>query len=216
VTSQTGRNLTSWVLVAAGLALVLGGLYWWQHQTPHRVEAGSQDPLSITSGGTLAPLPEARPGHWRPGAPTHIVIPALSVDVPVLPIRTEGNTLTPPSDPQELGWWSGGAAPGARRGSALITGHTVHTGGGALDHLADLRTGDPVAVRVRGSAKPLRYLVTRVHTYGKGQLARQVKKVFSQSVPGRLVLITCADWNGVEYESNTVVTAAPAWRVSSR
>lgn len=212
MTNQSGRNLASWVMVAAGLLLVVGGLYWWQHQAPHKVEAGSEDPMAISKGGTLAPLPEARPGSWRPGAPTHIVIPALDVNVPVIPIRTEGSTLTPPSDPQELGWWSGGAAPGARRGSALITGHTVHTGGGALDNLADLTVGDPVSVDVRGSAKPLRYVVTRVHTYGKGALAKKATQVFDQTVPGRLVLITCADWDGVEYLSNTVVTAQPAWK----
>lgn len=212
--TRTGRNLTSWVLVAAGLVLVLGGVVWWRQQEPKQVEAGAQDPLSVSSGTTLAPLPEAKPGHWRPGAPTRVVIPTLDVNVPVVPIRTVGDTLTPPSDPQELGWWSEGAAPGARRGSALITGHTVHTGGGALDHLGDLRPGDPVAVRVRGTAKPLGYLVTRVHTYGKGELAKRVRQVFDQTVPGRLVLITCADWNGVEYDSNTVVTAQPAYKVA--
>jgi hypothetical protein len=33
--------------------------------------------------------------------------------------------------------------------------------------------------------------------------------VFSQDVPGRLVLITCEDWNGSVYLSNTVVLADP-------
>ena len=210
MTTKTGRNHASWVLVAAGLLLVAGGLWWWTAQSPEAAPAGSR-PMAITTGDALAPLPQATRGHWRPGAPTRVVIPALSVDARVVPIRTVGSTLTPPSDPQQLGWWSGGAAPGARRGSALITGHTVHTGGGALDDLDELSTGDRVAVRVRGSARPLHYVVTRVHTYGKGQLAARAKDVFDQTVPGRLVLITCADWNGVEYESNTVVTATPAW-----
>ena len=214
MTTRTGRNLTSWVLVAAGLVLLLGGVLWWRTQDPKQVEAGGQDPLAVSTGRTIAPLPDAKPGSWRAGAPTRVVIPALGVDAPVLPISTVGNALNPPSDPQELGWWSDGAAPGARKGSALVTGHTVHTGGGALDHLGDLEVGDDVAVRVRGAAKPLRYVVTRVHTYGKGQLAKRAKQVFDQTVPGRLVLITCADWNGYEYESNTVVTAKPAWRVA--
>jgi len=45
-----------------------------------------------------------------------------------------------------LGRYQDGARPGAVRGSALITGHTVHTGGGALDELDDLRAGDSVRV----------------------------------------------------------------------
>ena len=214
MSDRTGRHRTSWVLVAAGLLLVLGGLYWWESQDPEAAPAGSR-PMAIATGDALAPLPEAKPGHWRAGAPTRLLIPSLSVNAPVLPIRTVGSTLTPPSDPQELGWWSDGAAPGARRGSALIAGHTVHTGGGALDDLAELARGDAVTVRVRGSAAPLRYTVTQVHTYAKGAIAEQARKLFDQTVPGRLVLITCADWTGVEYESNTVVTAQPAYRVDA-
>ena len=213
MSNQTGRHLTSWVLVAAGLLLVGGGLYWWQTQEPTVVPAGSTSPIGISSGNTLAPLPEAVPAGWKPGAPERVRIPALKVDVPVVPIKTVGNTLTPPSDPQELGWWAGGAAPGAKTGSALITGHTVHTGGGALDNLADLHPGDTVWVDVRDSRHVLRYQVVTVRTYAKGDLAKRAKRVFDQTVPGRLVLITCADWNGVEYESNTVVTAKPAYKL---
>ena len=33
--------------------------------------------------------------------------------------------------------------------------------------------------------------------------------MFSQDVPGRLVLITCEDWDGSRYLSNVVVTATP-------
>ena len=212
MSNTTGRHLTSWVLVAAGLLLVGGGLYWWHTQEPQPVAAGSRG-LGIHSGSTLAPLPDAVPASWKPGAPDRVRIPALRVDVPVVPIQTVGSTLTPPSNPQELGWWAGGAAPGAKTGSALITGHTVHTGGGALDDLADLQPGDAVSVAIRGSDKPLRYEVVRVHSYGKGALAKKAKQVFDQTVPGRLVLITCADWNGVEYESNTVVTAKPAYKL---
>ena len=59
--------------------------------------------------------------------------------------RPDG-VLTPPSDPQELGWWADGARPGDPRGSALVTGHTVSTGGGALDDLEDLDEGDRILV----------------------------------------------------------------------
>jgi LPXTG-site transpeptidase (sortase) family protein len=113
----------------------------------------------------------------------------------------------PPSDPQQLGWWSDGAKPGAARGSALVTGHTVHTGGGALDHLEELRPGDRVVVRTDRSS--LRYVVQQVRTYSKGAIARHADRLFSQQVAGRLVLVTCEDWDGERYLSNVVVTATP-------
>jgi hypothetical protein len=45
---------------------------------------------------------------------------------------------------------------------------------------------------------------------GKRALAIHAEEVFDQSVPGRLVLITCEDWNGKIYLSNVVVIAVPA------
>jgi hypothetical protein len=40
-------------------------------------------------------------------------------------------------------------------------------------------------------------------------LAKQAAQIFDQSVPGRLVLVTCEDWNGTTYLSNAVVIAKP-------
>ena len=90
----------------------------------------------------------------------------------------------------------------------LVTGHTVHNGGGALDDLEQLEVGDQATVRTR--AMDLTYVVTSVRIYGKGKLAREAATIFSQEVPGRLVLITCEDWTGSEYLSNVVVVAEPA------
>lgn len=137
-------------------------------------------------------------------------IPALDVDAPVVPVKAPGGTLTPPSDPQELGWWADGARPGERQGSVLVAGHTVHNGGGALDDLEQLEVGDPITVATRGSdAADLAYVVTSVRIYGKGRLARQAATIFAQDVPGRLVVVTCEDWNGSDYLSNVVVVARP-------
>ncbi|QNE23150.1 class F sortase [Kribbella qitaiheensis] len=132
-------------------------------------------------------------------------IPRLEVSAPVVEISIDEGSLTPPSNPQKLGWWSGGAQPGARLGSAIITGHTVHTGGGAFDNLGQLLPGDTVGVTT--SRGQLAYRVTAVTTYRKQTLAKSAAQVFDQSVPGRLVLITCEDWNGKVYLSNAVVIA---------
>ncbi|MGZ4487859.1 MAG: class F sortase [Nocardioides sp.] len=204
---RAGRGRHPWWLVALGAVLVAAGLVAWFAQDP----GVTTDPASAGSpaaaSATPEQLPSATPGRWVPGAPRLLVVPALHVRAPVEPIRAPGGTLIPPSDPTHLGWWSDGAQPGAKRGSALITGHTVHTGGGAFDHLATLHRGD--RVKLRTSHGWIRYNVTRVHVYAKGTIAKQAKRLFSQRVPGRLVLITCDDWNGSIYLSNAVVTAEP-------
>jgi LPXTG-site transpeptidase (sortase) family protein len=148
----------------------------------------------------------ARPKpHAAAGRPNRLVVPKLGIDAPVIDIGVVDGTLLPPSDPQTLGWWSDGAAPGALRGGALITGHTVHTGGGAFDDLETLEAGDRVRVRTVTGVIP--YVVRGVTVYRKATLARDAERVFSQTVPGRLVLITCEDWNGSGYDSNAIVFA---------
>jgi LPXTG-site transpeptidase (sortase) family protein len=152
---------------------------------------------------------EAPRAHPARGVPTRIVVPELGVDAPVVGIDAPGGVLLPPGDPQVLGWWRSGARPGARTGSALVTGHTVSSGGGAFDDLETLRAGDRVSIRTTGGT--VAYEVTGVRIYRKASLARHASRVFSQSVPGRLVLITCEDWNGTTYLSNAVVIAQPVY-----
>ena len=152
--------------------------------------------------------PRAHPGRSPyAGRPVRLVVPSLHVDAPIVPITAPGGTLVPPSDPQTLGWWSDGARAGAAHGGALVTGHTVHTGGGAFDHLATLRPGNRVTVRT--TAGTVHYAVTGVTVYRKARLARDAARVFRQTGPGRLVLVTCDDWDGVRYLSNAVVFADP-------
>ncbi|MFB6724990.1 class F sortase [Kribbella sp. NPDC056345] len=143
----------------------------------------------------------------RPGNPTRLAVPSLGISTRVLAIRARGATLIPPSNPQLVGWWSDGAQPGAAKGSAVITGHTVHDGGGAFDDLDQLKRG--AAVRVTTKQGVTDYVVTSVTTYRKKALAKQAARLFDQSVPGRLVLVTCEDWDGTAYLSNAVVVAVP-------
>jgi LPXTG-site transpeptidase (sortase) family protein len=144
---------------------------------------------------------------WKPGVPRRVVIERLRMDAPVVPIKTVGRELTPPSDPQQLGWWSDGARTGAQRGSALVTGHTVHTGGGAMDDLERMHPGDRVTVYTSRGIIP--YDVRSVNVFGKGSIAQHAQRLFSQEVRGRLVLVTCEDWDGTRYLSNVVVVAKP-------
>lgn len=194
--------------MAAAVALGAGAVWFSQ---------GGESPVGATPAGeTAAASPRPSTGTtaravrapWEPGAPRRVRIPALGVDAPVLPVRAPDRTLVPPADPMRLGWWADGARPGDPRGSALVTGHTVHEGGGALDDLETLRPGQRVEVRTDAGA--LTYTVREVAIHTKGRLARHAERLFSQDVPGRLVLITCEDWDGSRYLSNVVVTATPA------
>ena len=150
---------------------------------------------------------EPRPTRPDPaaGPPHRLIVPSLGVDAPVVGIGVVEGVLLPPADPQTLGWWSAGASPGALTGGALITGHTVHSGGGAFDNLETLDKG--ARVRVRTARGEITYAVTGVTIYRKASLAHDAAKIFSQKVPGRLVLITCEDWNGSGYDSNAIVFA---------
>lgn len=191
-----------------GLILALVGAVLWFRQDPPPTDVASGDEGRASTGAPVSPVPPpARIARWRPGAPRSITVDRLAVRAPVLPIHTVGSTLVPPGDPTELGWWADGARPGDPRGSVLITGHTVHTGGGALDRLEELEPGDSVTVRTRRDT--VQYAVRRVVIPDKGVVARQAERLFSQEVPGRLVLITCEDWDGTTYRSNVVVTARP-------
>lgn len=211
-----------WIPVFLAGALVTGSglaLGWSQTVpdpglTPRPVvyRAGAPGPVVVPQR-VFRPVTAAELGlrrHPATAVPVRLLVPALGIRAPVVSISDHAGTLVPPSDPQTLGWWSEGARPGARFGSALVAGHTVSSGGGAFDDLATLRVGDRVVVGTRKGV--IRYAVSAVAVYHKASLARHSKRVFDQGVPGRLVLVTCDDWNGVRYLSNAVVRADPVYR----
>lgn len=215
--TEHGNHRTRWFAVL-GLVWVIAtaSIPWsvpaivraWQDEPSSDVvvEVATPPPYVAEPAVTLveAEAPEPR-ADAATAVPTRLVVPRLRVDAPVFPIPVVDGVLLPPDDPQTLGWWAAGAKPGALRGGALITGHTVHTGGGAFDDLETLRKGDLVRVRtLKGS---IEYDVTGVTIYRKGRLAEDAQRVFSQTGPGRLVLITCEDWNGHGYDSNAIVFA---------
>ncbi len=142
------------------------------------------------------------------GAPMEISMPTLKITAPVVPIAMIDKALDPPRDYLEVGWWNASAKPGATQGQTVITGHTLHTGGASMNNLGKLKAGDPVdVVTKRGT---MRYRVTVRKVYTKSQLSKRSEALFSQARgDGRLVLITCSDWNGSYYKTNTVVFGAP-------
>lgn len=136
-------------------------------------------------------------------------IPRIGVNARVVPIQTDANrVLNPPRDPTIAGWWSQGAAPGQGQGSAVIVGHTVrYHGGGVFDDVGLLGRGD--SVEVDGSGSAVAYRVTSTAVLSKDEVAREAEAIFTQAGPGRLVIVTCDDWDGRVWRSNIITIATP-------
>jgi LPXTG-site transpeptidase (sortase) family protein len=208
--SVLGLSLVAGGVAAAGGTPETGSLpgrsaapwqaHWQAFSSPYVTEAALRFEAATPQPSRPTPLPGR-------GVPTRVVLPALGLNTLVVPVAASHGVLVPPADAQVLGWWREGAEPGAARGSALIAGHTVSAGSGAFDDLGTLDRGR--LVRIRTTRGVVDYRVERVHVYRKAGLARHASRLFSQSVRGRLVLVTCDRWNGTAYLSNAVVVARP-------
>lgn len=144
-----------------------------------------------------------------PAEPVRLVIPDIDLRAEVIPIKVDPDgVLEPPEDFTLVGWWDRSAKPGAETGQTVITGHTVNRGGGVMDDMPDVKPG--ATVRVRTPEGTMVYEATRVVTYSIAELAENAQRIFGQGrTDGRLVLITCTDFENGAYQSNLVVYAHP-------
>lgn len=176
-------------VVAVVLILLLIALWPW-------LFAGHKDsPKAEPTTGT--------PTGWR------LVVSSLHIDAPLRGISTtRGGVLDPPANPRDVGWWRASAPPGASYGQTIVTGHTVHTGGGQMDHLATMKVGAEIEIVDKGYT--VYYTATKVFTLSKNDVDLRSPELFGQSSPtNRLVLITCSGWTGHGYLSNVFVYATP-------
>ena len=169
--------------------------------------------LMVAAGLVMPSAASAPPESFRslggPAKPMRLVVPSLRIRAQILPIEVNQQAvLDPPEDPRDVGWWKRSARPGKASGQTVLTGHTVHTGGGVMDNLRKLHRGN--VVRVVTPKGVLVYRTTRVVTWSKAELARRSVGIFAQRrTHNRLVLITCSGWTGSEYKDNVVVFAEP-------
>lgn len=138
-----------------------------------------------------------------------LVIPRIDLDAAVVPISMDARgVLTPPQDTKMVGRWDRGSGADATRGQILLTGHTVHTGGGVMDRMKKVKPGTMVTLIAKKTS--FRYRAIKNIVLSKKQLAEQAEDLFSQHRhDGRLVLVTCTDFKNGEYLSNIVVLAEP-------
>ena len=170
------------------------------HQEPLASRAPSSGPKSVPSATLVARTP-VTPEAVPPSVPTRLHLGAIHA--PVVPVVLSGSALTPPDDPRVLGWW--GKRAGSRHGTTLLTGHTVHDGGGTFDNLE----ATPVGARAHLNGHS--YMVTSVKVISKHELARRAPALFAQSGRPKLVLVTCEGYDHAtgHYASNVVVIASP-------
>ena len=158
------------------------------------------------------------PTQGSVGKPVRLVVPSLDIDAKVVPIELgRDRVLRPPTDGSKVGWWKRSAQPGATTGQALLTGHSLRQGDGAMDNLGDAKRG--ATVQIYGDKKAgdgssgqvASYLVEKVFVYSREQVAANAEDLFDQDYhPRRLVLVTCTDWDGKVYQSNIILVAQPA------
>ncbi len=189
-------SLLGALVVAAGVMTPAG------ESVPHPGQASPQLPL--------APSPEAPvETPVDPGGEDVLYVPSIDLLAPIIDIEMDqAGVLSPPADTDVVGWWQRSAEPGARRGQTVITGHTVHTGGGVMNELGELGPGD--VVRLRDDDRVVEYRVTDSAVLSVDEVAENAQMLFGQDrEKGRLVLVTCTDWVDGDYLSNIIVVADP-------
>jgi len=147
----------------------------------------------------------------RAPAPAELTIPVLGVDAVVRPVTSSNGELGVPTDPAQVGWWTGSARVGAPHGTIVIDGHvdSAATGPGAFFRLGDLHAADRIVVATT-TGQRLTYSVTGRRVYVKAN--GLPPDLFATDGPPRLVLITCGgpfDRTARSYLNNIVVFATP-------
>ncbi len=207
-------------LLSALLGLVLAGLgLHLLRQQPAAAAPDLARPAVASERGVLPPDVAGAVRHSLRGAPTgsavllptRLGMPRQGVQAAILPVGvTRLRGLDLPPDPDAVGWWAGGAAPGQGAGSAVLAGHidAAGYGRGALAALLDVGIGDSVEV-TDTAGLVLHYVVTARVAYPKAGLP---VALFRTDGPPMLTLVTCGgpfDSATHHYRDNIVVSAAP-------
>jgi hypothetical protein len=176
-----------------------------RQQTGPRQTVPGQAAAPPADDGTA---PAAAPAQ----APTLLDFPELreSASVAAVSVADDGS-LGIPDNPQILGWWRGGAVPGASQGAVVVDGHvdSDRYGIGFFVNLRRLRPGEHVMLEDATGTRT-RWTVVQARRYPRDDLPADA--LFSQDGPLRLILITCGgvfDRASHSYPDNLVVLAVP-------
>jgi sortase family protein len=208
------RSVLRWIVLACAVAL-----FGVAADPAHRATRSTRPPApSVASVMKVTPPLErlqsvrrAAPKPIRPPSSTgHILIPAIGVDAPLIPLGlTPDRTLEVPKDWGEAGWFAGGPFPG-EPGPAVVAGHVDSTSGPAVFYrLRELDRGDVIVVWRKGGLRS-RFRVVSLKWFPKSAFPTEL--VYGSVDGPALRLITCGgafDNSTGHYLDNLVVFASP-------
>ncbi|MGJ9411830.1 class F sortase [Aeromicrobium sp. CF4.19] len=171
-------------------------------------EPGRGEPEAVAAAPSPSPEPARDMADGPVGTPERLEITSLDVDAPVMAVgSTPDNAQEVPAALDETGWWRDGAVPGAS-GNAVIVGHTASSDDGVFDPLVDIEEGDEVIVT--GEDGSLAFDVVRSEVVPVADFGTVAADIYRTEGDSGLVLMTCGDWNGEEFETTVIVHAEPA------
>ncbi|MFD7026072.1 class F sortase [Promicromonospora sukumoe] len=198
---------------ASALVLVLAACAAPAPVDPALPSAAAPEPsASAPESGVAVPVRPAQDVLDPAGpAATRLRVPALGIDVRVVPTGVDGSgQMELPASSDVAGWYRYGPAPGSDSGATVVAAHVDDEEKvGPFARLPGIDEGSAVRVRTADGASH-NYTVTTVQEEPKTEVA--LDAVFDRSGPSRLVLVTCGGaWDAAadSYTDNIVVTATP-------
>ncbi len=204
------------VLAAGGIgaAVVLGVLPGDDSTTAPPDVALSPSPPALAAA-TPTPAPTPAPAAVQYAAPTHLAIPAIGVDAPVVPLGLDADAIPEvPAVGSDVGWYNFSARPG-QGSNVVVAGHLqLHQVPAVFWRLDELQPGDLIQITT-DSGQRFAYQVTSRRSVSSTD-PDSVKVIYPT---GRemLTLVTCggtwvanpAQTFGGDFASRTVVQAEP-------
>ncbi|MGW1464474.1 class F sortase [Streptomyces sp. NPDC002308] len=176
-------------------------------------EAGRPEASAPAPAPARRSEPAATATPLARSVPLRLEVPAIGVDTPVvrLGLAADGTVEVPAITAHDrAGWYEHGPTPG-QTGPAVLLGHvTVGSyGDGVFRHLAQLRAGDRVVVRLEDSTAA-EFAVFATRTVAKA--AFPTEEVYGNVDRPELRLITCGGGRDSDggYQDNVIVFAALA------
>ncbi|MFF3763072.1 class F sortase [Streptomyces sp. NPDC001922] len=194
-------------------AVVLSGLWLWGVRITDGPTVGRPAAGDVAAVGhpAAAPLPASRI-PLTAARPLRVAIDSAGVKAPVIERGLDefGGVDPPPFDsPGVVGWFNGGAQPGAA-GVAVLVGHVdTHTEPAVFHRLARVKPGEKVRV-LREDRSVAEFTVEAVETFSKARFDAQRVYGARKLDRAELRLITCGgdyDRKRHTYTANVVVSA---------